>query len=255
MAASTRSKLIALLGILAALLLGGAALASTGNEPSSALTSNTSASETVPAFEVVPVEALEPLSNPVTVPSPTNVTTTIPAVSGKVRLPVPEGLPADAYAETPEQIIGSIIIPRLGVEETLYVGMTLTALNRGPSQWPGTALPGELGNIVVGGHRTTYSRPFQNLDKLVPGDQVIYRTTRGEFTYALRTIEIVDPSQLTIADQKAAFTSTLFACHPPGSAESRIVAHLEMVGPDGKPMPIGSVEVVNAEEITRFRTG
>ncbi len=259
MAANNRTTLFAALGIVAALAVGGAAvavgLAVKATRPDAAATANASAA-ILPAFDNGSA-AEEPLGNPVAslaVPATAPLATTISAVGGAVRLPVPQDLPADAYADTPDQSIGSIVIPRLGVDETLHVGMTLTALNRGPSQWPGTALPGQLGNVVVGGHRTTYGRPFRDLDKLIPGDLVLYRTPTGEFPYTVRSIEIVDPNQLTIADQTPAFTSTLFACHPPGSAEFRIVAHLELLGPDGKPLPVGPVQVLNGEEITRFRT-
>ncbi len=171
-------------------------------------------------------------------PSTTAAATTVPALPAAptVSLPVPDLLPADPYADSPEQVIGRITIPALGIDEALQQGMTLTAINRGPSHWPGTAEPGQLGNVVVAGHRTTYSRPFHDLDQLQPGDEVVYTTDRGTFRYAVAGTEIVDPSQVGIADQQVGFTSTLFACHPPGSAAQRIVVHLQLVGDDGRPV-------------------
>ena len=258
MAVSKRTTFFAALGVVAALSVGGAVVAVKAGK-SSGDASARSAVATLPATIEDVSAPTEPLSNPRSGPATTaSAALTDGAVtsvlSGPIRLPVPDNLPPDAYAETPERSIGSIVIPRLGVDETLHVGMTLTALNRGPSQWPGTALPGQIGNVVVGGHRTTYGRPFRNLDQLVAGDLVLYRTPAGEFSYAVRNIEVVSPDQLTIADQTASFTSTLFACHPPGSAEFRIVAHLEMLGPDGLPVRVGPLEVVNRDETTRFRT-
>lgn len=145
-------------------------------------------------------------------------------------LPVPEPLPLDPFAETPDVVVGRIVIPAIGLDEDVHQGMTLTAINRGPSHWPGTALPGQRGNVVIAGHRTTYGKPFRDLDQLRPGDQVIYRTGAGTFTYAVTRTDVVTPDEVHIADQTVAYTSTLFACHPPGSAAYRIVVRLELQG-------------------------
>lgn len=152
-------------------------------------------------------------------------------------LPVPEPLPLDPYEPTPEQTVGSIAIPAIGVDESLHVGMTLTAINRGPSMWPGTALPGQVGNLVVAGHRTTYGGPFRSLDQLVPGDHVVFTTDEGTFTYEVDGTLIVDPEAVEIANQSNDHRATLFACHPPGSARQRIVVTLQLLGPDGEPAP------------------
>ncbi len=170
-------------------------------------------------------------SSTTTAPSTTLVTA--PTIS----LPVPDLLPEDPYADTPEMVLGTISIPAIGMEEYLQSGMTLTAINRGPSHWPGTAQPGQLGNAVIAGHRTTFSRPFRQLDQLQSGDQVIYTTPSGTFTYAVAGTEIVDPDAVHIADQTVGYTSTLFACHPPGSAAQRIVVHLHLLDANGKPVP------------------
>ncbi len=143
-------------------------------------------------------------------------------------LPIPDLLPLDAYADTPQVVIGTLEIPRLGVVEELQQGMTLTAINRGPSHWPGTAAPGRTGNVVIAGHRTTHGAPFNGLDKLVAGDEVIFTTLDGTFTYNVREIEIVTPDALHIADQSDRAEATLFACHPKGSAAKRIVARMDL---------------------------
>lgn len=178
-------------------------------------------------------------------------TTTLPGL----RLPVPSELPADAYAPTPDEVVATISMPTLGVEDDVHSGMTLTALNRGPSWWPGTALPGQLGNVVIGGHRTTYSRPFRDLDQLQPGDPVIMTTAAGQFTYAVVGTEVVDPSAIQIADQTLGYTATLFACHPPGSAAYRIVAKLQLVDAAGQPVPGPTgYSIANPDEIAHYRS-
>ncbi len=159
-------------------------------------------------------------------------TTTAPPIP----LPVPDPLPTDFRAPTPQVVLGTIEIPKLGVAADLQQGMTLTAIDRGPSQWPGTAEPGHLGNLVVAGHRTTYSQPFADLDQLVAGDTVVFTTAEGSFTYEVRGVMVVPESHIGIAAQSAAHTATLFACHPKGSATHRIVAKLRLLGPDGAPV-------------------
>jgi sortase A len=153
------------------------------------------------------------------------------------RLPVPEPLPLDAYAETPEVVLGRLRIPAIGVDQPLQEGMTLVAINRGPSHWPGTAGPGELGNMVIAGHRTTYTRPFWDLDLLQPGDEMIIETPEATHTYAVTGTEIVTPDALWIADQGFEHTATTFACHPKGSARYRIVVQWQLVDDTGAPVP------------------
>jgi sortase A len=166
---------------------------------------------------------------------PVPVTTAPPAPSTTLAvapaLPQPEDAPTDPYADTPDVVHGTLALPTIGVSQRLHEGVTLTAINRGPSHWPGSALPGQLGNVVVAGHRTTYTKPFQDLDLLVPGDPLIFTMNDGTtWTYELTGTEIVTPDAMNIVDQHPEHTATLFACHPKGSAAQRIVAHFRLVG-------------------------
>jgi sortase A len=173
------------------------------------------------------VEAdLDPLAGVVlrTVTTAVDVDTSAP-------LPVPENPPANPYAPEPEIRHGHLEIPAIGLRQPLFEGVSLTAINRGPSHWPGTAMPGELGNVVVAGHRTTYTRPFWDLQALNPGDELIFDMNDGSrHVYELDRLEIVMPTDVHIVDQTHAHTATLFACHPRGSARQRIVGHFTMRG-------------------------
>jgi sortase A len=147
----------------------------------------------------------------------------------RVQLPRPEDVPEDAYAPTPEIHHGILHLPSIGVSQPLFEGVTLTAINRGPSLWPGAALPGELGNVVVAGHRTTYTRPFWDLDLLQPGDELIFELHDGSrHVYTLDRTEVVDETDIHIIDQSYGYRATLFACHPKGSARQRIVGHFTL---------------------------
>lgn len=154
-------------------------------------------------------------------------TTTPPTVV--VTLPTPEP-PPEPRAQEPYIELGRIEIPKIGVDTTLLQGISLNTLDLGPGHWPGTALPGQIGNSVIAGHRTSHNKVFRNVDQLVPGDEVVFTTNEGTFTYLVRETTIVKPDAMYIIDQTYEPTATLFACHPPGSTRERIVVHLDLQG-------------------------
>ena len=151
-------------------------------------------------------------------------------------LPIPDPLPANANAATPRSSSAPSPCRSIGVTADIQEGVTLTAINRGPGHWPNTAMPGALGNVVIAGHRTTYSKPFNRLNDLQPGDQVTMTTAEGRFVYQVRGVVIVPGEAVDIATQTYAHTATLFACHPPGSARQRIVAKLRLLDGSGRPV-------------------
>lgn len=144
-------------------------------------------------------------------------------------LPVPEAPPADPHARVSIVDIGAISIPKIGINHRIFEGITLTVINKGPGHWPGSAMPGARGNTVFPGHRTTYSHPFGDIDKLVGGDEVIFDMPDGTYVYHVREILIVAPTDLWVVDQTDTATFTLVACHPKGSARQRIVAKGDLV--------------------------
>jgi sortase A len=156
--------------------------------------------------------------------SPRRTTTTLPTLG----VPIP---PPPENTVEPEVILGSIEIPAIGVSETMYSGITLPTLDRGPGHWPGSAMPGDWGNTVVAGHRVSGSRPFHDLDRLVAGDEIVFTTDQGRFVYAVTNTEIVEPNALWITDQTYEHRATLFACHPPGSVRYRIAVFADLVDP------------------------
>lgn len=153
----------------------------------------------------------------------TSTSSTVP-----VTLPNPESPPADPRANEALLQVGSIEIPKIDVDKPMFEGITLTTLDLGPGHWPGTAMPGQLGNVVVAGHRVSHDKPFRHLDRLEPGDDVILTTADGRFVYKVTGTEIVYPDALWITDQTPDYTATLFACHPVGSTKQRIVVHLAL---------------------------
>ena len=158
----------------------------------------------------------------------TTTTTTAPPTTTTV--PTPIDPPRQSYAPEPHIVIGSIEIPKLGLAVPLNQGISLHSIDRGPSHWPGTAMPGSPnGNIVVAGHRVTETKPFRHIDTLVPGDQIIFGVDGVRSVYEVYEHEVVTPDATWIVNQTPEPIVTLFACHPPGSARYRYVVRGRLV--------------------------
>lgn len=151
-----------------------------------------------------------------------------PATAPGPTLPNPVGIPADSYAPEPVHEIGTIEIPAIGLVHRIFEGVTLHNIDLGPSLWTGSAMPGQMGNTVFAGHRTSNDQPFRHIDALVPGDKVIFTIAGVTSTYRVTGHLVVSPSDTWIADQSTAYTGTLYACHPLNSTAERYVVQMEL---------------------------
>ncbi len=123
-----------------------------------------------------------------------------------------------------------IKIPTLDVNTVVVEGTSASALRAGAGHYPNTPLPGEEGNVAIAGHRTTYGKPFANIDRLKPGDQIVLETPIGAHTYKVAKDPFVVPTtEWRVISQTPGHTLTLTSCHPKGSAKQRIVVKAEMV--------------------------
>src|SRR3546814_19683565 len=91
-------------------------------------------------------------------------------------------------------------------------------MSAGACHYADTPLPCEIGNVAIAGHRTTYGRPFHNLDLLAVGQQITLETPIGDCTYEVnRDPFVVSPPQTeAVANTPDAPTLTLPTCHPKG---------------------------------------
>src|SRR3546814_1430064 len=94
-------------------------------------------------------------------------------------LPTPEAPPTNPYEREPEIRHGRLEIPAIGLDQTLFEGVSLPGIKRGPSHWPGTAMPGQLGNVVVAGHRPPSHRPIWDRPALQSGDELMFTMAAG----------------------------------------------------------------------------
>ncbi len=126
-------------------------------------------------------------------------------------------------------IEATIRIAKINVTSPVYMGISMSVFAKGVGQWPGTPRPGQLGNIVLGGHRTSGKKPFADIDKLVKGD-IITLTSRGvTYRYAVTGSLVVKPTALWITDPTPNATLTLFACHPKGKTTQRYVVRASLM--------------------------
>ena len=113
------------------------------------------------------------------------------------------------------------------------VGLRTVLDPLGIGHYPGTAEPGGWGNFAIAGHRTTYGKPFADIDTLQVGDVVAVRTADNWYVYRVTETHIVRPNfGAAVApvpgDDSAEPNGryiTMTSCHPKFSASHRYVVY------------------------------
>jgi sortase A len=146
-------------------------------------------------------------------------------------------------------------IPRFGADYARPVleGTTRDILQDGIGHYDGTVLPGAVGNFAVAGHRTTYGRPFHDIDTLRTGDLIVVETKTAYSVYAVKRHEIVAPTDVQVVaavpDKPGVKPTerwmTMTACHPKYSAAQRYVVFAQLVKtyPRADGLPAGTLTV------------
>jgi len=108
-------------------------------------------------------------------------------------------------------------------------GVDHETLRRGVGHIPGTALPGEPGNIALAGHRDTFFRALRNIRK---DDEITLETLDGSYRYRVDLIQIVAPDQTGVLDNSGEPTLTLVTCYPfsfVGAAPQRYIVRARRI--------------------------
>lgn len=146
-------------------------------------------------------------------------------------VPVVAAVPADAVA------FGTLIVPRFGADYSRPIAESVSlerVLNtRGVGHYPGTQMPGEVGNFAVAAHRTGWGDPFYDINKLQLGDSVFVETEAGWYRYVFRSLEYVHASGAGVLNPVPQFDDavasdrimTLTSCNPIHTADERIIAY------------------------------
>ncbi|MCM2269177.1 MAG: class D sortase, partial [Thermoanaerobaculia bacterium] len=126
--------------------------------------------------------------------------------------------------------IARLEIPGAGVSAVVAAGTDARTLRRGVGHIDGTALPGELGNIGLAGHRDTV---FRGLRKLRPGDRIRLVTAGEAIEYTVESLLTVTPDRSDVLDPSPLPTLTLVTCYPfdfVGPAPMRYIVRAREVG-------------------------
>lgn len=157
--------------------------------------------------------------------------TETPAPADTTAEPVIAAEPDDA------EIFGVMHIPRFGPDYRVNIAGGITRARTldpiGIGHYPGTQMPGDVGNVALAAHRTTWGKPFNRIADLHVGDPVVIETADGWYTYRFRTLEYVQPSAvevlLPVPQQTGVEANgrylTMTSCSPMYSLAERIVAY------------------------------
>ena len=129
-----------------------------------------------------------------------------------------------------------LAIPKIDVDKIVVEGVSVSDLKRGPGHYPDSPMPGQPGNAAIAGHRTTYGAPFNRIDELELGDEILVTTRQGSFRYEVSESKVVRPSQVEVLDDFGDNRLTLTACNPKYSARQRIVV-VAQLAPNVDPAP------------------
>jgi sortase A len=153
------------------------------------------------------------------------------------------------------QGFANLYIPAFGKDfaKTIVEGIDDASLEKGPGHYPKTAIPGQIGNFAIAGHRVGKGEPFLNLDRLKAGDHLIVQTYDSWYVYTvlgdkatgdpevpdstgLAGRSIVAPSAVGVIapvpnqpdQQPTRALITLTTCHPKYTANERMIIHGEL---------------------------
>jgi LPXTG-site transpeptidase (sortase) family protein len=145
---------------------------------------------------------------------------------------------ATARAARPRigKVIATIAIKRIHLKIKVREGVSERVLSEGVGHYPRTAPPGNLGNTVLLGHRTTWLHPFGELDRLRRGDRIVLKAHHRTYVYRVRGRHIIKPTDRRALEPvpfrpgkapDGAYV-TLISCTPKGSDRRRIVVVAKM---------------------------
>lgn len=145
--------------------------------------------------------------------------------------------PAIAPPE-PGEAFAVLHVPRFGDswQRPVVEGTTLADLADGAGHYRDSALPGQIGNFAVAGHRLTHGSIFKRIDALREGDPIVVETAGGWHVYRVTRSLIVTPDRVDVvapvparpgqAPERAVLTLT--SCDPLFGSTHRFIVHAEL---------------------------
>ena len=124
--------------------------------------------------------------------------------------------------------LGRLDIPRLGVSAIVRAGSDAKTLRLAVGHIPGTALPGQDGNVGLAAHRDTF---FRRLGEIRPDDVVRLVTRDGTFEYQVDGTQVVEPAETWVLNETPEPSLTLVTCYPfryVGAAPQRFIVRARL---------------------------
>jgi sortase A len=171
-----------------------------------------------------------------------------PPAQGQAPAQTPEATPDSPASDAPAdpvilpeaddaEVFATLLIPRFGPDYHVSVAGGVSRARTldpiGVGHYPGTQMPGEIGNVGLAAHRTTWGKPFNRIADLHVGDAIVLETKDGWYTYRFRTLEYVQPSAVEVlapVPQQDGLAAdgrylTMTSCSPMYSQAERIIAY------------------------------
>ncbi len=192
------------------------------------------------AVPVVSISAQQPATAP-TLPfdrlpgghtSPTSAGGAVPDIPAHLQNWVQPRNTIAPVIEAPEQQsvpATRIVIPKIKVDAPIIDGVTWEDLKKGVGHLPGSANPGERGNLYLAAHNDIFGEIFRYLEKLEPGDRYYIYAGDTKYTYEVREKRIINPTDVEVMLPTTGPVSTLQTCYPYLIDTHRLVVIADLV--------------------------
>lgn len=192
--------------------------------------SATATAEATPTFFI---EVLPPLIGEAGTPSatPTFFAEVLPPLMGEPG--TPSATPVEVQPTATPTIAPEALLPSRLRIPVMFLDSRVEEVKLNMGEWQvspmdvghheGSGVPGQVGNVVLAGHRDINSALFRELDRLQPGDEVFVSNALGEYRYLVEESLVVSPRQVEVMDPTDDKRVTLITCTPIGLATQRLV--------------------------------
>jgi sortase A len=164
---------------------------------------------------------------------------------GLAAAPEPSGLPPSISAPVAKRpliasdgLVGRLVIPRLRVRAIVREGTGENTLGVAVGHIPGTAFPGQEGNVGLAGHRDTL---FRGLEQIRKGDVIQFETLDRRYAYEVESTDVVKPQNVSVLKPRRHLDElTLVTCYPfdyIGAAPDRFIVKAREVPLDAQARP------------------
>jgi sortase A len=185
-------------------------------------------------------------------------------VRSRLKLPAPPRPPTPPSFAPPaapppvgnNEVVGRLSIPKLDLHAMVREGVDEKTLGLALGHIPGTALPGQSGNVGVAGHRDTLFRSLRGIHR---NDLIWFETSSGSHEYRVESTQVVKPQDVSVLAAHQSPELTLVTCYPfyyVGAAPDRFIVKAREVLPEmaaalpveQEPKSTEPVQVSKAEE-------